>query len=782
MKKKWFIYLAVLVVFLVALPLTAGALPGNSVTGVSITSSANGTVSCSESSGTWVPASKLNADTGNFTLTVDVTFLNGDDAAKAVYYDGRTMTGSSGTYSIGGLTQSEIATRKPITVFSGDNSYTTYVRAYFKSSDTGVTRVTFTLDPDDGTADQVVNLTNLSSTANLPNKDGTVSVVVTTTDSGASVSFIAPFGNPALSTTRTIDFTVTAEDGTTRNYSVTCQRLATLASDANLTNLTIAKTSSSWVVSSTLLNQNSPSTSTYTITNAGNYIKVTPTLSDTNATYVIKNGSTTVSTNSSANITVSSSGYTTVTVVVTAQNGTTTKTYTARVYSSTAGSSNADLSALKVSTSSSSTSSSYLVDLYPTFDNDTTTYSLYVPNDTTKVYVTPTTDDSDADYTINGSSSSKLVSLTSTSTSGNKAEVVVTAEDGTTKTYTLTIYRAASSASSDADLEGLELRTSSSSSTAISLNPKFDSDEESYTGNVDESQSTIRVYPTASSSKAVILVNGEKVTSGSYKQVSLSKTSTNTITVTVIAADYDTTHTYTVKVTRGDSSNNYLSALSVKNSSGTTVTISPTFKYSTTSYTASVANTVTQIAIKATTQDSNASLKINGDTEDSGDWSGYITLAVGSNSIPILVTADDGSKKTYYLTVTRAAGTTVSKTIKLTIGGSSAVVNGTVTTLDAAPFLYTYKSAGYTMVPIRFVSEQLGAKVDWISTTKTVVITMGTKTLTMKLGVANAAIGLDVAPIAKNGRTYVPLRYVSEQLGATVDWNSTTKAITITMK
>jgi len=140
----------------------------------------------------------------------------------------------------------------------------------------------------------------------------------------------------------------------------------------------------------------------------------------------------------------------------------------------------------------------------------------------------------------------------------------------------------------------------------------------------------------------------------------------------------------------------------------------------------------------------------------------------------------DSYSGTVKITVSATSTTTSSGTIKLTIGGTTAVVDGSVVTLDAAPFLYTYNSAGYTMVPIRFVSEQLGATVDWNNTTKTVTITLDGKILTMKLGVANSSAGLVVAPMGVNGRTYVPLRYVSEQLGATVDWNATTKAITIT--
>lgn len=73
-----------------------------------------------------------------------------------------------------------------------------------------------------------------------------------------------------------------------------------------------------------------------------------------------------------------------------------------------------------------------------------------------------------------------------------------------------------------------------------------------------------------------------------------------------------------------------------------------------------------------------------------------------------------------------------------------------------------------TLVPIRVVAETLGAKVDWNNDTQTVTITLDGKVLTMTLG--QLIEGMDVPAQAMNGRTLVPLRYVSEKLGAYVMW------------
>lgn len=98
---------------------------------------------------------------------------------------------------------------------------------------------------------------------------------------------------------------------------------------------------------------------------------------------------------------------------------------------------------------------------------------------------------------------------------------------------------------------------------------------------------------------------------------------------------------------------------------------------------------------------------------------------------------------------------------------------------------------GRTMVPMRAVFEALGADVNWIGEEQMIIATSGTKIIVLKIGASilnycdvstqeNKNITLDVVPVIKDGRTLIPLRAVSEALGATVDWNGETRAITIT--
>ncbi|AYO31275.1 copper amine oxidase N-terminal domain-containing protein [Biomaibacter acetigenes] len=105
---------------------------------------------------------------------------------------------------------------------------------------------------------------------------------------------------------------------------------------------------------------------------------------------------------------------------------------------------------------------------------------------------------------------------------------------------------------------------------------------------------------------------------------------------------------------------------------------------------------------------------------------------------------------------------------------------------DQQPYL---NKDGRTMVPVRFISESLGAKVSWDEKTKTVTITGKdrageSRTVKLKIGENKAvingkAVTFDTRAEFKNGRTMVPLRFVSEVLGAKVTWDQNTKTVDI---
>lgn len=288
--------------------------------------------------------------------------------------------------------------------------------------------------------------------------------------------------------------------------------------------------------------------------------------------------------------------------------------------------------------------------LSPAFASGTTSYTLAVDNGVSTITVTPTLADSGASVKVNGSSvaSGATSAAITLAVGSNTLSVVVTAADGSsTRTYTVVVTRAAVALSSDATLSALVL-------SASALTPTFSSGVTAYTASVDNGVASVTVTPTASSAAASISVNGTAVASGSPSGAIALAVGSNSITVRVTAEDGSTTATTTITVTRAaaaQSSDASLSALVLSAGS-----LSPSFSAATTAYTANVSNTVSSITVTPTTTSSSASVRVNGSVVTSGSPSAAISLAVGSNTLSVVVTAEDGvSTRSYGITVTRAA-------------------------------------------------------------------------------------------------------------------------------
>lgn len=73
------------------------------------------------------------------------------------------------------------------------------------------------------------------------------------------------------------------------------------------------------------------------------------------------------------------------------------------------------------------------------------------------------------------------------------------------------------------------------------------------------------------------------------------------------------------------------------------------------------------------------------------------------------------------------------------------------------------------MVSIRIVTETLGGEVSWNDATKTVTLKIDGKEITMTIDKVLEVYG--VAPQIMNDRTYVPIRFVVDEIGAEVNWN-----------
>jgi hypothetical protein len=92
---------------------------------------------------------------------------------------------------------------------------------------------------------------------------------------------------------------------------------------------------------------------------------------------------------------------------------------------------------------------------------------------------------------------------------------------------------------------------------------------------------------------------------------------------------------------------------------------------------------------------------------------------------------------------------------------------------DVAPFI----SEGRTMVPLRVVTDGLGAEIEWDGETQTVTILQVGETL--RLTVGTPLPNNMGTPQIVNGRTFVPVAYVAEALGATVRWDGAAQAVYI---
>ncbi len=118
--------------------------------------------------------------------------------------------------------------------------------------------------------------------------------------------------------------------------------------------------------------------------------------------------------------------------------------------------------------------------------------------------------------------------------------------------------------------------------------------------------------------------------------------------------------------------------------------------------------------------------------------------------------------------------------IILQIGNKNAKIGDKEYTLDCPP----YVEAGRTMVPLRFIGEALGATFTWDNTNKTVTYKRDGTVVELKVGVKKMLVNgvektLDVPAALKNNRTMVPVRVISEALGAKVSWVAADKKVVI---
>ena len=206
-------------------------------------------------------------------------------------------------------------------------------------------------------------------------------------------------------------------------------------------------------------------------------------------------------------------------------------------------------------------------------------------------------------------------------TSDNEINILVTAEDGSVRAYTLIVTREKSDV---ALLSNLTV-------TNGSFLPSFSS-------NVFEYEVTVPVDVTEFNVTATKLEPNSKVTSGEgHYNIS---TSEKQIEVTVVSEDETKSNTYILNIKRTKSSINTLSDITVNEG-----TLTPEFNSNITSYTVNVDGNISSIDVSATLTDSRATI-ISG--------TGIHSLNVGDNNIVIRVESESGSILDYNINVIRA--------------------------------------------------------------------------------------------------------------------------------
>ena len=311
----------------------------------------------------------------------------------------------------------------------------TYVIGTAPSSDASLSNLTISA----GTLDQAFQSTTLNYTSTVGFSSASTTATATTTDANATMTIngvAVTSGSPSAAIalaagSNTVTVVVTAEDGvTTQTYTIDVTRNIAVSTDASLSNLSISAGALDQAFQSTTLNYTSSVAFSSASTTA------TATTTDANATLTI-NGVAVTSGSPSAAIALAA-GVNTITVVVTAEDGLTTQTYTIDVTRSAAAT-DASLSNLSISAGV----------LDQMFQSTLFTYTSSVAFSSASTTATATTTDANATLTING------VAVTSGSPSAaialavgvNTITVVVTAEDGvTTQTNTIDVTRQAAAA------------------------------------------------------------------------------------------------------------------------------------------------------------------------------------------------------------------------------------------------------------------------------------------------------------------------------------------------
>ncbi|HOC53287.1 MAG TPA: stalk domain-containing protein [Caldisericia bacterium] len=168
--------------------------------------------------------------------------------------------------------------------------------------------------------------------------------------------------------------------------------------------------------------------------------------------------------------------------------------------------------------------------------------------------------------------------------------------------------------------------------------------------------------------------------------------------------------------------------------------------------------------------------------DKNGNFETYLLLKEGENELKfrLIDKLDNEKEETYKINYIKRT------VLKLQIGNKTMYINNSPKEIDVLPIIIE----GRTFIPIRWVAEPLGAEVGWDGVESKVTVTLKDTKIELWIGKSIARVnGVDtpidpdnpkVVPMIISGRTMLPVRFVAENLGCKVDWNPDTKTVTIT--
>ncbi|WP_295719297.1 cadherin-like beta sandwich domain-containing protein [Mucilaginibacter sp.] len=574
-------------------------------------------------------------------------------AGVTVTAGGQTIDASTPSYTNSALFEGN--QRIPVRVTAPDGvNFTTYALNVLRPSvnqaylgnivlSSGAISPAFSRNTVNYTATVAGNVSSVNFTPATAEANATITVTNagnTTTINAGTPSVLIPLNAGA----NTVTTNITSQDGsTTKTYTVTITRTVPSA-DATLAGLNLSTGTLSPVFSS--------STDTYTanVNYATGSITVTPATTNANAVITVRG----LAVVSGSGLSVAlNQGSNAIPVVVTAEDGSTTKTYTLTV-NRAAASADATLASLGINATTIS----------PVFTAGTTSYTAVVGSSVSSITLSAFSNEPNATVLVNGTAPDGVTGTIDIpiNAGANNIAIAVTAEDGiATRTYTVTVSK---KKSSDAALTLIAV--SGAVLTRVGTT-------DHYTTSVSSSVTSIQQSATLSESHATFTVNNIAATSGTATTVALNATGTTDINNVVTAEDGIATRTYTVTVTKKKSSDAALTLIAV---SGAVLTRVGTTDH----YTTSVSSSVTSIQQRATLSESHATFTVNNIAATSGAATTVALNATGATDINTVVTAEDGiATRTYTVTVTKKKSSDAALTL---IAVSGAVLTRVGTTDD----------------------------------------------------------------------------------------------------